>query len=189
MWQNLLGIFLTPFLSIVSIKINGCFLSNGNIYLKKDADVEAEILVKMMNNKGHDYSNCWMRNLTSFYEGNVPFFKQKGHMLTLITLNRPAQGDIPKISLGTIFQTKTETPSLTQYRLSCIILSCSVRLSLLKIWCWVGIEISKGKDLKHQLTMKDCYRSWSKVLIISIFFYNADHLNDTVIRTTNMPQG
>lgn len=53
-----------------------------------------------------------MRNLTRFYEGNVPFFKQKGHMLTLIILSRPAEADIPKISLGTIFQTKTEIPSL-----------------------------------------------------------------------------
>lgn len=53
-----------------------------------------------------------MRNLTRFYEGNVPFFKQKGHMLTLIILSRPAEADIPKISLGTVFQTKTEIPSL-----------------------------------------------------------------------------
>lgn len=74
-----------------------------------------------------------MRNLTRFYEGNVPIFKQKGHMLTLIILSRPAEADIPKISLGTIFQTQTDIPSLTQYRLSCIILSCSARLGLLKV--------------------------------------------------------
>lgn len=133
MWQNLLGVFLTPFLSIASIKINGCFVSNGNMYLKKEVDVEAEILVEMMNNRGHDYNNCWMRNLTRFYEGNVPFFKQKGRMLTLIILSRPAEADIPKISLGTIFQTKTEIPWLIQCRLSCIILSCSVRLRFLKV--------------------------------------------------------
>lgn len=113
-----------------SIKINGCFVSNGNIYLKKEADVEAKILVEMMNNRGHDYNNCRMRDLTRFCEGNVPSFKQKGHMLTLIILSRPAEVDIPKISLGTIFQTKA---SLTQYRLSCIILSCSVRLEFLSV--------------------------------------------------------
>jgi len=67
-----------------------------------------------------------MRNLTRFYEGNVPFFKQKCHMLTLIILSRPTPADIPKISLGTIFHTMPEIPSLTQYKLSCIIISCSV---------------------------------------------------------------
>lgn len=56
--QNLLGIFLIPFLSTASIKINGCFVSNGNMYLKNEVDVEAEILVEMMNNRGHDYNNC-----------------------------------------------------------------------------------------------------------------------------------
>lgn len=83
-----------------------------------------------MNNRGHDYNNCRMRDLTRFYEGNVPSFKQKGHMLTLITLSRPTEVDISKISLGTIFKTKT---SLTQYRLSCIILSCSVRLGFITV--------------------------------------------------------
>lgn len=63
-WQNLQGIFLTPFPSIDPIKINGCFVSNGNIYIKKADDVEAEILVETMNDRGHNYNNCRMRNLT-----------------------------------------------------------------------------------------------------------------------------
>lgn len=44
------------FLSITSIKINGCFVyaSKGNICLKKDADLVAEISVGTMNNRGHD---------------------------------------------------------------------------------------------------------------------------------------
>lgn len=74
-----------------------------------------------------------MKNLTRICERNVPFFKQKGHMLTLIILSRPVEADIPEVSLGIIFQTKIEIPSHNQYRLGCIIVSCSVRLGLLKV--------------------------------------------------------
>lgn len=76
-----------------------------------------------------------MKNLTRVCERNVPFFKQKGHMLTLIILSRPVEAipDIPEVSLGIIFQIKIEIPSHNQHRLGCIIVSCSARLGLLTV--------------------------------------------------------